>query len=289
MSNEEFKKDFCVLILTHGRAKKVVTHKTLRNQGYTGKILIVLDNEDSTIDEYKEIYKDDVVVFDKLAESKTFDTADNFNERRTIVYARNASFKIAEDKGYKYFLQLDDDYSNFNYKFNSELEYISKKVTNLDQLFKKTLEYFISTPKNVKSIAYMQGGDFIGGAAGNTAKNLIVKRKAMNTFFCSIDRPFKFLGRINEDVNTYTKQGNKGDIFFSIPLISISQKQTQSNKGGMTDVYLDGGTYLKSFYSIIFMPSSVVISLMGTSTKRLHHKINWNKTAPKILHEKYKK
>lgn len=44
----------------------------------------------------------------------------------------------------------------------------------------------------------------------------------------------------------------KGDLFFTYVPCSLNQKQTQSNKGGMSDLYLDSGTYVKSFYSVIF-------------------------------------
>lgn len=38
--------DFCVFILTHGRAGNVKTLKMLQKQGYTGKWYCVIDNED---------------------------------------------------------------------------------------------------------------------------------------------------------------------------------------------------------------------------------------------------
>lgn len=57
----------------------------------------------------------------------------------------------------------------------------------------------------------------------------------------------------------------------------------------MTDVYLDSGTFLKSFYSVIFSPQAVKIATMGAKHKRLHHKIDWNACAPKILNEKWRK
>ncbi|EFC6976332.1 hypothetical protein DFZ72_21860 [Escherichia coli] len=36
--------DFCAFILTHGRPDKVLTYRTLRRAGYTGKIFIVVDD-----------------------------------------------------------------------------------------------------------------------------------------------------------------------------------------------------------------------------------------------------
>lgn len=281
---EEYRKEFCALILTHGRPDKVYTVKSLEDSGYTGDYYIVIDNEDKTAAEYKRIYKDKVIVFDKKAIAKTFDNADNFNDRRAIVYARNASFEIARKLGYKYFIQLDDDYDNFCYKFDDELNFKTKKILNLDKMFYSLLTFYLSIP--AKSIAIAQNGDFIGGKDNDIARKKYLKRKAMNTFICSVDRPFQFVGRINEDVNTYTRLGSTGDLFFTVPLVAINQKQTQSNAGGMTDLYIDSGTYIKSFYTVIFMPSSVKIREMGTTNRRLHHSISWNNTVPRIVERK---
>ena len=133
-----------------------------------------------------------------------------------------------------------------------------------------------------------QGGDHLGGVNGGIWKTKL-KRKAMNSFLVDVDRSFKFYGRINEDVNTYTMLGNRGELFFTIADIQLDQMTTQSNAGGMTDVYLDSGTYVKSFYSIICSPQAVKISMMGDTQMRIHHKVYWNYCVPKILNEKYKK
>lgn len=279
--------DFIAFILTHGRPDRVITYKALRNRGYTGRICLVIDNEDAKAEDYFKEYGDEVVVFDKKAISKTFDQADNFDDRRAIVYARNACFDIAKDLGVKYFIQLDDDYTDFRYKFDDNMNYGDWYVKNLDNVFDLLLDYYISI--DVKSIAMAQGGDFIGGEEGSFARKLKPRRKCMNTFICSTDRPFKFIGRINEDVNTYTHEASKGMMMLTIPNVAINQLQTQSNKGGMTDIYLDSGTYVKSFYSLIFQPSSVKIQEMGSTHKRLHHKVNWKNTTPMLLREGIKK
>ena len=104
---------FVVFILSHGRPDSVHTLKTLKSLGYSGDWLIVIDNEDETAERYYQNFgREKVVMFDKLAISKTFDTADTFEDRRTIVYARNACWDIAKERGYRYFLELDDDYTS---------------------------------------------------------------------------------------------------------------------------------------------------------------------------------
>lgn len=285
-------KNFVAFILSHGRADRVETYDSLKKSGYTGRIVIVLDNEDPSAPEYISRFgSENVVIFDKAAIAETFDEGVP-GDRRTIVYARNACFDIARKLGYRYFIELDDDYTVFEWRFDNRLRYITKDkaVCNLDAVFDIMLDFFKKIP--AKSIAMAQGGDYLGGGAGGEGKQLRTKRKAMNSFICDTERQFTFLGRINEDVNTYTRNTSTGDLFLQIQQVCLLQKQTQSNAGGMTEVYLDSGTYLKSFFTVMYQPSSVKVRTMGNeyvNQKRLHHRVNWMLTAPKILKEKFKK
>ena len=283
--------DFCVFILTHGRPDKVFTYNTIKEKGYTGKVYFVVDDEDKTKDQYISLYGNKVLIFSKSEVVKTFDEGDNFEDRRAIIYARNVCFDLAKQVGCKYFIQLDDDYTDFRWSFTNERKYVTNKyVKNLDKIFAILLKFYKSTPFTTISMA--QGGDFIGGAGSHLSGIFLsgqISRKCMNSFICSTDRPFRFMGRINEDVNTYCNLGNKGHLLTTIPQLRLEQKQTQSNSGGMTELYLNSGTYVKSFYSVMYNPSSVKIRQMGQSNKRLHHSINWEATAPKIISEKFKK
>jgi hypothetical protein len=280
--------DFAVFILTHGRADNVKTYKTLKRFGYTGKIYIIIDNEDKSADDYYKNFEN-VVMFNKEEVAKTFDEGDNFGDRRSIVYARNACFEIAKELGITYFVQFDDDYTDFSYRFDGELSYNKGRgyINNVDDIFKAVLDYYKTIP--AKAIAISQNGDWIGGHNSGWAKELKLKRKCMNSFFCSTERPFKFKGRINEDVNTYTSSASKGDLFLTIPNVSLKQTDTQSTKGGMSDIYANQGTYVKSFYSVMFSPSSVKVAMLNTERSRLHHRVSWNNAIPKILNEKHKK
>lgn len=283
--------DFCVFILSHARPDRVFTYKTLIDKGYTGKIFIILDDEDKTIDDYKKLYKDIILTFSKNEVAKTFDVGDNFTDKRAVVYARNAVFELAKSIGYKYFMVLDDDYTDFRWSFTNERKYVTNKyIKNLDKIFEIMLKFYKATP--FTSICMAQGGDFIGGAGSGLSKTFLdgqISRKVMNSFLCSTDRPFQFVGRINEDVNAYTSFGYRGYLFMTVAQLRLEQKQTQSNAGGLTDIYLNFGTYVKSFYTVLYNPSSVKIRQMGQSNKRLHHSINWDTTVPKIISEKFKK
>jgi hypothetical protein len=277
-------KEFCIFILTHGRPDNVITYKTLKKLNSKIDLYLIIDNEDKYINEYKENFNN-VIVFDKKKYADKIDEANNFDKRNTITHARNVCFDIAKELGYKYFIELDDDYVEFYIRINKNKDYQRQKIKEIDNYLYAMLEFYKST--NFLSIAMSQGGDWIGGE-NSALKNWAFKRKAMNSFICSVDRKFNFIGAFNEDVNTYTTLGSRGQLFGTIPFICLAQKATQSQKGGITELYKEFGTYVKSFTTVMMMPSSVKAEyqvMMG----RIHHKIKWNNTVPKILNEKYKK
>lgn len=279
--------DFVAFILTHGRADNVITYESLKKHGYTGDIVFVIDDEDVQRQKYFDNFgKERVQVFSKSEIAKKFDQMDTSNDRRCIVYARNACFDIAEKLKYKYFIELDDDYTKFEMRKEKDGKLMHYPIMNLDLLFEKMIQFYEDS--DCLTVAMAQGGDFIGGL-GSSVYTKKVARKAMNSFICRTDRRFNFIGRVNEDVNTYTYLGSRGYKIFTLADVMLEQMRTQQNSGGMSEMYLDSGTYVKSFYTVMVMPSSVKISKMGNTMMRIHHKIDWQKTVPMIISEKWKK
>lgn len=276
---------FAIFILTHNRADKVYTYKTLLKTDYDGEVFLIVDDEDPQLEKYKEKFGDKVLTFSKAEIAKEFDIMDNFSDMRAVVYARNATFGIAKMLGVKYFMVLDDDYSGFYYRFDRGRRFISKKILRMNDVLQAMVNFMKTT--NVKSIAMAQSGDFIGGDNG-FCDSITMRRKCMNTFLCVTDRPFNFIGRINEDVNTYVNGARLGDIFLTIPVVAIQQKATQANTGGLTEIYLALGTYVKSFYTVMVSPSSVKVAPMGDSHMRVHHRIKGVNTYPMIIREEHK-
>ena len=143
--NTKMNKDFAVFILTHGRPDNIITLNTLKKCGYTGKIFLVIDNEDKRANEYFERYGEKMVIqFDKKKYADETDEGNNFDERRTILMARNASFDIAKQVGVKYFVELDDDYSEFSYRFKNKIGY-SAFIKNIDKVFESFIEFYKNT------------------------------------------------------------------------------------------------------------------------------------------------
>lgn len=288
MTQEEFRDDFVAFILTHGRADNLITYKTARKCGYTGRIVLVLDDEDEQLQKYFAIYgKENCYVFNK---QKYIETSDSIvkGDHRCILYARNACFDIAKELGYTYFIELDDDYTEFSFSFSETGQVRQRGIKDLNFVWRRMLEYFISCPQ-FYCISMAQRGDFVGGSGNDNLAQIGTKRKAMNTLICSTDRRFEFKGRYNDDVNTYTRLSQQGYVFLMLAQVAINQKESQTLDGGMTDVYKDEGTYPKSFSSVVVCPSAVKLAMMGNKNKRLHHNVSWRYVVPMIINEKYKK
>lgn len=282
--------DFCVFILSYDRPQNVPTAEYLIESNYEGDWYIVIDHEED-IEPYTDEWGDDKVLFlekdDALPE---LDRGDNSGRRDCNVYARYQSFDVADELGYTYFALFDDDYDRFRYRWDENGEYDGTTyVSDINTMFEHLIEFLDSA--DLDAVATSQGGDWIGGEQAHIANNngeITAKRKVMNTFICRSDKPFEFRGTINEDVNAYVRGGQLGKLFLTPNLISVNQEETQQEDGGLTDIYLDSGTYMKSFYTILYSPSSVELNKMGDGNYRIHHHIDWRASIPKIVPESAK-
>lgn len=73
--------DFAVLIITHARPETQPTQKALKKVGYTGRVILILDDEDETRAEYIRRYgEENIRIFSK--DAVCFDTMDNFHKQK---------------------------------------------------------------------------------------------------------------------------------------------------------------------------------------------------------------
>ena len=278
------KLDYAVIIPTHGRYDRVFTIDSLRKSGYTGDIYLLCDDEDKQLEQYKEKYGDKVIVFSKDDYIGKFDKMDNFGNKACVVYARNAIWDAAKKLGLKFFIVADDDYTALEYRITADGGYYAKKIKNADGVFAAYVNFLKTS--GVDTVCFAQGGDYIGGKDNSKVKNgFKVSRKMMNLYFFSADKPIEFKGTINEDLTSSVTEGQRGQIILTSLMNSVVQKETQTNAGGLTEIYLELGTYTKSFYSVMAAPSCVKIASMGDTHLRIHHEVHWKNAVPKIIRE----
>lgn len=278
-------KDYAIFIVSHGRADNVQTVECLKKCGYTGPWFIVIDDEDEQGDTYRKKYGDRVIMFSK-SDYEWVDTCDLLPDHKGVVYARNAVNDIAKQTGFDYYAVFDDDYNDFRFIVEHEAYLRHAPCEYLNDIFDAMFEFL----KNTKfdCIALAQNGDFIGGLnSGNLG--VPPRRKLMNTFFCKTSSRLYFQGRANEDVSLYTLDGTRGRLFITLFSVAVCPAQTQKLDGGMSGIYRDWGTYTKSFYTILQVPSAVKISVVGDKHPRIHHSAKQDNYAPCILDERWRR
>ena len=288
--------NYCIFILSHDRAGNIPTISSLEESGYDGDWFILVDSGEH-IDEYKDEYGDEKAIYvpkdDALPE---LDRGDNFDYRKTPLYTRYQVWDIADELGYNHFVMMDDDYTRFDWKLDENIEFgHTTRVENINQYIEAAIEYLNSS--KVTTICMAQGGDYIGGEDATFVKKrktdnhhiVRSRRKAMNVFVCQTDEPYEFRGSLNDDVNTYIREQQLGHVFLTPNILSLEQERTQQHDGGITELYLEAGTYVKSFYTVLYSPSSTGLYFLDDGAdKRIHHDITWRNAVPKIVPESTK-
>jgi len=279
-------KRFAVFILSHGRAKTITTYDVMRKYGYTGDMYVVIDNEDEQENEYRKRFGKDIIQFDKREYVLKTDLGDLDDDRRIGVLARNFIQDKAQDMGYQYHLQLDDDIHDFVARVIINNKLVCKKIYDLDTVFESILYYMDNTPFTALSFGIPPY--YSGGLNNGSWKKQMIP-KTMTTFIMRANDKRYFHMRMNDDITTSILGNIRGKMYYTFLPIMIDLDATQVQAGGMTEIYQDNGTYRKSFYTVMCAPSCTKISSMGVNDFRVHHEINWNNCTPKIINQKWKK
>lgn len=274
---------FAVFILSHGRAGDVKTLRTLKRSGYTGKVFIVVDNEDLMEEDYKRIYgKSSVLVFDKKEWKERTDTITNEKGYDSPVYARNFISWYAEENGYDCYMMLDDDISSFSIRYESEGRLKSCKLMNADLYFSSVMD-FMETNSNILCVGTGNAGSYVGGANGKFSNGLHIGDFSQS-LICN--RRMEFKGIFNEDENMSVIEGMRGNLCVSDLHVSHSSPKRKSNRGRLKKEYDRANDYYINMFSVVCCPSCCYIISGKNGLKLRVHRGN---QFPKIISERYKK
>lgn len=277
--------DFAIFILTHGRANDQKTLNMLKENGYTGKWFLVVDNLDEQLEEYQQKYREHVIVFDKLAAWGITDTFHNGKMLKAVVFPRNVVFQYAREKGIKSFAMCDDDISRLNYKHIEGEKLATDKITrNIDKILEAYANY--AEMAKITVLGMCEDGVFIGGV-NQLVLNGYTPSIGKFIFFRTEDE-VKYRGLYYEDNIATFDIPLQGRMSFSPTIIStVSQIDTKKTKGGMHDVYENTSSgYTCSFMVLMVHPSGIKI---------VQRKDNWKirksqeNLRPMLLDEKWRK
>ncbi len=275
--------DFACIVISHGRPE-CSTVKVLRECGYTGKIYIVVDDEDKTLPDYIERYGADVHVFHK---EEDFDTGDLGGSKACGVFARNQCLKVAEKNRLTYYLELDDDLESLSYRYNDGGHLRGIKARELDRLFDGMCTYFDEA--SVQCISFGNAVDYIGGVP--TYESGKANRTVMNSFFLRTSNKIQWRSRNSDDIITVIDQAQKGYAGFRFtPVMNKFDvwipKKKSSASGGSIAEYEKTGSYKLRYYAVMFHPDCVKLRESGDGYDLT---LMTGNAYPKIMSGRYKK
>lgn len=271
-----------IYIISKGRPG-CTTAKTLEKMNYPGKWYIVCGNNDETLDEYKSAWGEHVLVFDWYDEITHTDTLDNFGFDKMASGAapvRNATVRIAKENGAVRHWQFDDDYNGF-YRITDGT--MSKHRMEGQEFCDELLK--LAEMADRCSLSNI-------GISLPIESHPATKKKFGHRVFNAHNLPCdealftRWRGRMNDDLINAIETYRNGGYEMQVRYRSLTMTPSQSESGGLTDLYQLEGTVRKTAYPVLLAPNAIrLVCKFG----RYHHTCDWKKLIPMMLEEKWQR
>lgn len=278
---------FAVFIISHERADRVDTYTVLKKGGYTGKIFVVVDDVDKQLNEYKERFKKNLLIFNKMDYIDSADTVEPYKRYASAVYARNAVEDFAKEIHLDTFLMIDDDITGLRYRWveNGSVKSLVVKG-GLDKVFEYYSQYMLDTEIACTSFPFTM---FYIAGTHDLERRISEYRHTYQIHIRNAHKEVEWTGTINHDTITQLLTMKKGYIWWSIPHLVFDAKPMNSEKGGLKEVYDTIGDFNMAFLAMITSPDCC--SIVPSKGKRSSLQIKENKLTsyPMIVSQEYKK
>lgn len=279
---------FAVFICTHGRPDKQLTLNTLRKCGYDGKIYLVLDDTDNTIQNYINNYNaDDIIVFDKnYYINSCKDIGDNKGHYKCILYAKNAVEDIAQDLNLDAFMVVDDDITNFRYRYVEDSKLRSLQVTNLSDVIDAYADYIVDN--NIKCFGFCGASHYFAGTSVYDIDKLIDNRYPYQVYIRNTKYKLDWISWYGEDDITMLLDECTGGFWLNLPFVQYDCVMVgdTSKSGGMVDEYKNNSSYMLNIVKKQFCPSQLKLR---PYKDRFITTINKTTSCVKLISDSYKK
>ena len=280
--------DFAVFILTHGRPRKQRSLNTLLRDGYTGRYYLVVDNLDTTLFEYQQLYGDKVLVFDKNEYVQKTETALSPPLTKFVVFARNAAEDFARELNCKFFGLFDDDLIHFRHRYLDNGRLKSAEICNADEVIESILEYMEQA--SISTTSFGIASQYIGGSLNKRiyTPNDPYLRMCFNAYFRNAKFEVNWQPNIQEDRITSIYYGRAGQIWLQLLQIELDSAPLYGKtSGGSSDVYNSVSRFLPVFFSTVYFPDTHVVNCYhGQFTPKINKR---DYICGKIVSDRYKK
>lgn len=273
-------------IISHGRPNEQLTYKLLCSDGVEiDDIFIVCDDLDTTLPEYIQNYGDRVIVFDKQRYMDSCDSGVQSPTGLHAVYARNAAYDLALEKGYDFFVIADDDIDSITYRYPDGDKLRSKNVHDVKNCFIALSEY-MQTSDKIYCIGIAPHIAFMGGVKAPIVSEGM-KRVVFNIGLYRAGKRIRYASECQEDLAASILYNQQGKLMFSCGLLQQSAIVEGRNKegGGIEGHYDKSNDYYRHFGTLIYVPATIAMRLdSDTFTKKY-----MSNYYPMILSDRWKK
>jgi len=250
-----------VYIKTHGRPDKQLTYNTLREAGYTGDIVLVIDNEDKCGVGYLEFVKHDdklwLHIFDKQKLVDEVDSGTNIPKRDVNLYAWVACERFAKQDGNDFFIMADDDITRFRYRYLEDGHLKSIPITqNLNRVFEHIQDYM-----ECSNIAAASTGIPQMYFSKELDENLWKYRVAYQFVFRNPKFDMNWVSEYEEDIISSINMSKDGKYVTCLPMIQHDAVALGKSDGGMKSMYDENNSRFRlAEYGHIFNPSCEIVN-----------------------------
>ena len=284
-----------IFIPTYGRPNNQLTLNMLRKSGYTGKIYLVVDDTDVTIQQYIDNYGiDNLIVFNKNHYINTIQTVTNNPKYGCAVYARYAIEEIALHLGLSCFVVIDDDITRFRLRLPKDNKLRSIISFDLNTVFSLICDFMLTSNLMACGCAYVNS--LMCGCEALSSENLLKNRQPCAVMFRNTAKSVEWFSDYLEDALPWYRYNIIGEFTPCLPYIQfdtpsahkpVKDSTLSKSDGGSSDLYNCDG-YEIAFRGCIVYPNFISIKAKLLD-KNIYYSCVKKKDLPKILNPIYRK
>jgi len=290
-------KDFAIFILTHGRPDKQYTLDILKEHGYTGKVYLVLDDTDKSIQQYIDNFgAENIIIFNKNHYLNTADVGTNKPTDKCILYAKCACEDISKSLGLKAFVVCDDDITRIKLRVP---DYEHGSLPTYDGNFDKLFEYMVDFMIEGKlvgtgfceQVAFLPGIKVFDEAHREKLRNL---RIPYQFIFRNAAYPVEWRSYYGEDDITEMLD-NHIRPWYKVPFVQYSSLPTggyHDTEDGMSETYKLVGDFERTMLYVMYRPDCVMVRTYHVTSENKDiwiKQVRKNNAFPKIISGRFKK
>lgn len=251
---------FLTAIISHKRPNEQYTYDALHCMNYKYPITIFVDDEDETKDEYLDKYGSDVFIFGKYscADKAYFDTGIPVDNLNCAMNARNAVLDYCRENGYSYVLMLDDDLSNFVFRYVDGTHICQHKISDFTKVVDAFLKYMSDGDIDVLCPSFR--ADYIGGVESRIMQKRLLRTGMACCMLMRVSEDLHFAGYIFEDMSANILLNSRGKKIFRISDVCYSGTPMGDYHGGNEEMYASARN-LEEFITFIQSPSNTRVNI----------------------------